>query len=145
MTKVRAKAPKEVTFHNYNIEKCTTNRPGECLDDITSNLDHRKRHIDLFKIDCEKCEYDVLPDLMSMVRAGNITVGQINIEMHGTNPTYIRSLFQNIRSAGFYIFHKERNHWGCYGYKCLEYSLISNETAKDAMTYRYCQVERARH
>ena len=50
------------------------------------------------------------------------------------------------------IFHKERNQWGCNGYTCVEYSLISPAAAKRAFASTHCprralnsaQMERAR-
>lgn len=36
------------------------------------------------------------------------------------------------------IFHKERNHWGCDGYRCVEYSLLSMDVAWHVLQESLC-------
>ena len=36
------------------------------------------------------------------------------------------------------LFHKERNHWGCAGYMCVEYALIHVDDARAVFDSAYC-------
>jgi hypothetical protein len=56
-------------------------------------------------------------------------VNQIQVEMHAYAvddvATAMYDFFLAADRANFRITHKERNHWGCDGYRCVEYSLVS--------------------
>ena len=52
------------------------------LGQIQARLGHTGRHIDLLKVDCEGCEWDALTRVFGDLRAGNLTVGQIQVELH---------------------------------------------------------------
>lgn len=123
-----------IHFHNWNVDlKSGINDKGwtsKTISDILYALGHAKKRIDLFKIDCEGCEYGVMPQVLDLVKSGLIRIDQVQIEIHFTDAGKIQSLFQSFRGAGFAVFHKERNHWGCNGYGCVEYSFISLERAK---------------
>eukprot|EP00236_Picocystis_salinarum_P002256 CAMPEP_0183825880 /NCGR_PEP_ID=MMETSP0807_2-20130328/1387_1 /TAXON_ID=88271 /ORGANISM="Picocystis salinarum, Strain CCMP1897" /LENGTH=642 /DNA_ID=CAMNT_0026070939 /DNA_START=421 /DNA_END=2350 /DNA_ORIENTATION=- len=125
---------KRIHFHNWNLQaqsgRDAKGYPSRSLEDVLRELDHVGKTIHIFKIDCEGCEYTVLPRLARMVQDGAVTVGQIQVEVHGTDARKIQALFQSLRGAGFMIFHKERNHWGCQGYRCVEYALVSLAAAK---------------
>lgn len=47
-------------------------------------------------------------------------------------------LFSAFRQCGYRMFHKDRNGWGCLGYRCLEFSLISAGWAKKMHRLAYC-------
>ena len=52
---------------------------------------HTNRTIDIFKMDCEGCEFDVLPDQVFLpLRNGDLSVRQLLVEMHsdGVNIPY---------------------------------------------------------
>jgi hypothetical protein len=91
--------------------------------------------LDVLKIDCEGCEYETFKTLWPQLQAGIVTIGQIQIEMHGTALERIASFFDGADLAGFMVFHKERNHWGCQGYACVEFSLIHKDAAE--MIFRH--------
>jgi len=124
---------KDVRFHNWNIvSDCAASRydtPSKCVRDTLRILGHKHRVITWLKIDCESCEFAVVPQLLQHVPR----IDQIMMEVHGTNAEQIMSLFQSLRNAGMEVFHKERNHWGCDGYLCVEFSLMSLEYAKRAL------------
>ncbi|KAL9180529.1 hypothetical protein ACHAXT_010982 [Thalassiosira profunda] len=58
-----------------------------------------------------------------------IKLNQLQVEMHAgvtnrnAHPAQIVNFFSSADQAGLRIFHKERNHWGCDGYTCVEYAL----------------------
>lgn len=103
------------------------NITGKSLVTIVSELNHTGRKIDILKIDCEGCEWEVMPVVFDAVLNGTMHIDQIQIELHDTDATFINALFQAADRANFRIFHKERNHWGwtCKGYKCVEYAFVS--------------------
>jgi hypothetical protein len=106
--------------------------------DIAELLGHHQRHIDILKVDCEGCEYGAFPRVLEGIQQGKYTVGQIQIELHGTNPGQLRHFFDACDSNDFFMFHKERNHWGCDGYRCIEFSFINKETAHMIHNATHC-------
>jgi hypothetical protein len=71
--------------------------------------------------------------VLESVAAGKLMIDQILIELHRSgaeeNPNFEKGMrfFELADQAGYRITHKERNHWGCKGYGCVEYALVSNE------------------
>jgi hypothetical protein len=69
------------------------------------------------------CEYAALVDqIFKPISSGKLSVGQLQVEMHlgaaGKHPVAtIQKLLKHADAAGFRTFHKERNQWGCAGYK----------------------------
>ena len=72
--------------------------------------------IDLFKIDCEGCERTVFPGFLKPF------LRQILIEVHNAN-WGVNAFFEAMTSAGYVIFHKEPNTYGCAG-NCIEYGFL---------------------
>lgn len=139
--------PFQVQYHNWGLSGTrgsiwnhvlNVENPLLPLPDIMRRLNHTHRHIDILKIDCEGCEYSAFPVIWDSISSGRLTIGQILIELHTTDRNQIATFFDMANSAGFYIFHKERNHWGCDGYNCVEYALISNNTAWDIFSSALC-------
>ncbi len=63
-------------------------------------LGHLGNRVDVFKIDCEGCEWRTYPDFLDH------DLRQILIEVHGwTEPKF----FESMADAGYVIFHKEPN------------------------------------
>ena len=120
-----------IHFHNWNIiADCTSDYDGghdaRCFQRTLESLDHRGKTISWFKIDCEGCEYEVIPHLLM----SSVKVEQLFIEVHGTTHAPVLKLFNALWDADFIIFHKESNHWGCDGYRCVEFSLMSPSYAR---------------
>ena len=96
------------------------------------------------KIDCEGCEYTTLPPFFDMIAAGKIKLNQLQVEMHAgvtnknAHPAQIVNFFSSADQAGLRIFHKERNHWGCDGYTCVEYALVSEDFLREANRAAVC-------
>ena len=109
------------------------------LRSMIKQLDHMGRRIDLLKIDCEGCEWQALPDIFDAIHAGEMKVDQIQIELHGGQKDLINSLFHKADAAQMRIMHKERNHWGCDGYRCLEYVFVSESFLKKVHEWQICR------
>jgi len=127
---------KNIQFHNWNIvsdcrseELAKFNSPSLCVADSLRRLGHHESTITWLKIDCEHCVYTVMAEFVE----SSVRIDQIMIEIHGTNALKIKRLFSSLHNAGMMIFHKERNHWGCQGYKCVEYSLMTSDYAKSVL------------
>jgi hypothetical protein len=88
-------------------------------------LGHDGRRIDLLKMDIEGAEWEALPELFGQIASGAVVVDQIQVEVHRGEFGKIRRVFEQADAAHMRIMHKERNHWGCDGYGCLEYSFVS--------------------
>lgn len=113
------------------------------IPDIMAKLGHVGRRIDVFKIDCESCEFDVLPPIFQKIGEGEFEVGQILVEMHGTSHDRNAKFFASLQQAkSLFIFHKERNHDGCDGYRCVEYGILSRKSALEIFNrYTGCDVK----
>ena len=98
-------------------------------------LGHEGRRINILKIDCEGCEWRAMPEIFSSISRGVLAVDQIQLEVHGTSFSEASALFSAADEAKMRVFHKERNHWGCDGYKCLEYAFVSESFLREANSY----------
>jgi Methyltransferase domain len=96
------------------------------LQQIMEALNHTGRTIDIFKMDCEGCEFQTLPDqVFEPMSTGEFSVGQLQVEIHiwkaGEHPLQaLKPFFEGADDAGLRIFHKERNHWACDGYQVTQ-------------------------
>jgi len=102
--------------------------PSMCFKQILKKLGHEHAKISWLKIDCEGCEFEVMPSILD----STAKMEQIFIEVHGVQFFNILSLFQKFSSSGFVSFHKELNQW-CDGHRCVEYSFMTLEYAKKAL------------
>lgn len=74
--------------------------------------------IDIFKIDCEGCEFYTYKDWFQ----ASVKIRQILVEVHGT-PELTDDFFSHIHSQNYVMFHKEPNiQWS--GGDCLEFSFL---------------------
>lgn len=124
------------TFHEWGLDQ--DNSPGtnyKSVATVIKELGHEGRTIDIFKIDCEGCEAIAMPPLLERIAKGEVAVNQIQIEMHQKafvgDANALDSFFDKVDNANFRIFHKERNQWGCMGYKCLEYSFVNEKFLRE--------------
>lgn len=137
--------PKEnqILVHSWNAEvqrsiNDINGRTLTSLQDIVSSLDHLGRTIHVLKLDCEGCEYDVIPQVIDMIRHKQIRIEQIQIKIHGTDAVKIQRVFKTMRHAGFVVFHKEHNDVGC---DCGKYAFMSMEKAKEIFYGANCDKE----
>ena len=85
------------------------------MPESTTLLGHTGRMIDIFKIDCEGCEWSAHKDILDQ------NIRQILVEVHGfTKMT--EQFFQDFHDEGYVIFHKETNKYTDGG--CTEYSFL---------------------
>ncbi|CAJ1938118.1 unnamed protein product [Cylindrotheca closterium] len=108
------------------------------LQTIIAQLGHTKRTIDILKIDCEGCEYRAMPLLFDLIAKKELQINQIQIELHETDFDQVTKFFEAGDKAGMRIFHKERNAWGCQGYLCVEYSLITESFLREVNKGEVC-------
>lgn len=85
-----------------------------------------------------------LIQIFASIATGELVINQIQIELHpdGSNPSssmiQVREFFEAADKAKMRIFHKERNHWGCDGYRCLEYAFVSESFLRKANRQVVC-------
>ena len=117
---------KNATFTSYSLEH------------MMKDLGHTGRTIDIFKIDCERCEYSAMHPVFDAIAKGTIQIDQILIELHSASYETITSFFEGVDKAGMRIVHKERNGWGCKGSRCVEYALVRESYLRQATAASIC-------
>ncbi|KAL3810049.1 hypothetical protein ACHAXA_009462 [Cyclostephanos tholiformis] len=108
---------------------------------VINDLGHVNCTIDILKIDCEGCEYAAMPPLFDLISSGNARVNQIQIELHAprdNNAQMMYDFFLAADRAKFRIIHKERNHWGCDGYRCVEYVFVNESFLRHVNGNVFC-------
>ena len=114
--------PPNVYFHPWGLA-AVDDGPMKSLRDIVDLLGHNGRTINIFKIDCEGCEWRTF---RSWFEAG-VLFEQILIEVHaGTtrpaeNPV-AKQFMQTMFNNDMMIFHKEPNELTAGDRFCVEYS-----------------------
>ena len=97
------------------------------LKDPVKMLGHENLEaIDIFKIDCEGCEWTTYQD---WVGEGIPRLQQIQVEVHGVPKQpkeSVLNFFDTLEAAGFLRFHKEPNIQWNPG--CLEYAMVKVDT-----------------
>eukprot|EP01084_Bolivina_argentea_P204538 349315_1 len=94
-----------------------TNETHVSIIDIIKYFKHENKIINIFKIDCEGCEYDILNDLMNYKNnfiKTNIKQIYINIELHTFKNKYMKilsKLFNTFKSNNFFV-HKSNINCG---------------------------------
>jgi len=103
--------PEGVTFHPWGLSLASDpSNSMYSLYDILEKLDHVGKSIDIFKIDCEGCEWTTYPTWLD----SRVHIDEILVEVHkGTtepadNPI-ARQFMQSLYDHNFLIFHKEPN------------------------------------
>jgi len=89
------------------------------LQETAKLLGHEGRVVDVFKIDCEGCEWRSYKDWFS----GVMDLRQILVEVHNVPPVAI-DFFQDLHDKGYVIFSKEPNLGGASSGGCVEYSFL---------------------
>ena len=115
-------------------------KPGQemyGLQDTIKLLGHEELDvIDVFKIDCEFCEWttytDWLDDSIPMLH-------QILVETHDAPPEYALGFFDTLESAGYVRFHKEANILVAEQFRqyqqCFEYGLVKVSSSRSPILY----------
>jgi len=75
------------------------------LQSIVKELGHEGRTIDIFKIDCEGCEWATVKTWFNI----SATLRQIQIELHGVKTPETKDFFDTMEDNNYVITHKEPN------------------------------------
>mmetsp|Transcript_105241 Transcript_105241/g.329145 ORF Transcript_105241/g.329145 Transcript_105241/m.329145 type:complete len:103 (+) Transcript_105241:725-1033(+) len=96
------------------------------MSQLVGELGHAGRRIDIFKIDCEGCEWQTFKSWLD----GDVDIRQILVEMHWRNGNVqtVHELFDFLFAHGYVVFHKEPNTLGCAG-ECIEYAFLKLDPA----------------
>jgi len=97
-------------FHPWGIETAENVRRNpqkfKTFQETLEVLNHTGRIIDVFKIDCEGCEWRIYEDWFD----ANVTLRQILVEVHGVKVPQTFELFDRLmRRENYVCFHKEAN------------------------------------
>ncbi len=114
---------KRAFYHRWGLEEHNASRPSDMfhsLVDTVKMLGHENLDvIDVFKIDCEKCEWKTYADWLS----DDIPLlHQILVEVHHAPKDKVLDFFDSIERAGYLRFHKEPNIQFDAG--CIEYAFV---------------------
>jgi hypothetical protein len=134
--------PHVTTFHKLGIS--STNRSDDKLyysiGGITRLLNHANRTIDIFKIDCERCEWDLFnQDFFLSLKSRNMKIRQILIELHTVHLSRfasendqktVHNFFRLLSDNGYVISHKEPNVFSNTNGNTIEYSFLLLEGLK---------------
>ena len=136
------------TFHHWGIgtpheaavaaaEAAAQSRKREprmkTLQQTIRELNHSHQTIDIFKIDCESCEWFQYTTWLEAMRAENVTIRQILVETHhiiqndgddndADADVDAHNFFMTLHDAGYVIFSKEPNYEA--EASCVEYAFI---------------------
>jgi Methyltransferase domain len=114
---------KNIHFHQWGLRASSERRPWKgvfyTFPEILKLLGHEGKTIDIFKIDCEGCEWATRPDWM------NQDIRQVLIETHGAPRSYSDGLayFQSYQHNQFAMFYKEHNGYSFWK-TCYEFSYV---------------------
>jgi hypothetical protein len=108
----------ETTALSENQAKFLNENPSsfKTLQETMEVLGHSGQVIDIFKIDCEGCEWSTYKDWLTP------DIRQIQVELHGV-PPHKNTFFLALKKAGYAVFSKEPNTLGCRG-SCIEYAFL---------------------
>eukprot|EP00586_Coscinodiscus_wailesii_P011659 CAMPEP_0172512340 /NCGR_PEP_ID=MMETSP1066-20121228/243794_1 /TAXON_ID=671091 /ORGANISM="Coscinodiscus wailesii, Strain CCMP2513" /LENGTH=335 /DNA_ID=CAMNT_0013292111 /DNA_START=104 /DNA_END=1111 /DNA_ORIENTATION=- len=95
-------------YHRWGISN-VNNDQFKTLERTIEVLGHEGRTIDIFKIDCEGCEWDTFQAWLGI----NVTLRQILVEVHHNydNVDFGKTnrFYDSLREEGYVIFHREAN------------------------------------
>ena len=135
-------------FHHWGIgtpEEAAENARMKTLQQTIVELRHSGRTIDLFKIDCESCEWYQYQTWFDAMRSENVAIRQILVETHHVHgiEKQARDFFMSLHDAGYVVFSKEANYESQAS--CVEYAFLKLSTdffSNDTMYYpRYSGVK----
>lgn len=123
--------PATVHFHSWGLSTSTEVELNLfSLLDIVNALNHKGRTVDIFKIDCEGCEWNTF---QSWFKAG-IVIDELLVEVHAgtTQPSpdpVAKTFMQFMWDNSMLIYHKEPNIMYSQGENlCVEFAFIRHPT-----------------
>jgi len=91
------------------------------LKTVVNMLGHNNRTIDIFKIDCEGCEWTTAKHWFE----ADVTLRQIQVELHKSDVVETPQFFDMLYENNYVITHKESNiEWTGPRDVCIEYALL---------------------
>lgn len=130
-------APAGVNYHNWGFMSETEGKEAQArfysnvnrfqgnfktMKETIEELGHTGKVIDVFKIDCEGCEWTTYKGWFN----SGATLRQILVEVHNTPIDKVNDFFLGMQKAGYVTFHKEPNIQFAGG-KCVEYAFFKME------------------
>lgn len=113
-----------IHFHNWGIvDEASSSEKFKTLEQTVNILGHKGRILDIFKIDCEHCEWKTFTDWFSV----DLDMRQILVEVHGT-PDNANEFFETLQQMGYVTFHKEPNTKYAVG-NCVEYAFLKLDSS----------------
>lgn len=120
---------RNVHYHKWGISD-KTHGSFKTLEDTVKLLGHESRTIDIFKIDCEGCEFDTYSSWLD----APVKLRQILLEVHPNLSSLLRpsvklpdtvNMFNSLHEKGYVITHKEPNIMYSFprGH-CVEYNFL---------------------
>ena len=102
-------------YRDSNAKDAT---PMYTLKQTITMLNHTGRVVDIFKIDCEGCEWDTYEEWLK----DDVDLRQILVETHLAPMPLVKNFFYALHDAGYVIFSKEANYlWNANG---VEYAFL---------------------
>lgn len=91
---------------------------------VDQMLEHiGQKYVDIFKVDCELCEYDVVRDMGRLYTRDTVPFGQLQIELHRCADIGLTTeLTRTLANLGFRLFHTEINLYGA-GFNQWQYEV----------------------
>jgi len=130
-------APENIHYHSWGFasEKSIYNgNTYKSLKQTIDELGHRDRVIDIFKIDCEGCEWTTVREWFFPNVYESTILKQILVEVHNV-PNEADSFFRYLQKQGYVTFHKEPNIKFAGG-DCVEYALLNlDKSFFEGMTF----------
>lgn len=123
-------------YHQWGLGSKTETLKGKdfkSLSDTVKLLGHEGRVIDIFKIDCEGCEWSTVQSWFQ----ADVKLRQVLVELHEDRKGQIPrpagpDFFKRMYQQGYVIFHKEPNIQFWQYVRCVEYAfLLLNQTFFD--------------
>ena len=106
---VEASKASGTNYHQWGFaDKSYTDeqqRTFKTMEETVQELGHVGGIIDIFKIDCEGCEWATAPSWTD----ANVVIQQISVELHGNVGSQITDFFRRLYQHGYVAFHKEAN------------------------------------
>ena len=111
------------TFHHWGFGRHNKKLPQKTYKTLQQTMDelgHTNRTIDIFKIDCEGCEFSIFRDWLKQ------DIRQLLVETHMAPMPNARDFFYSLHDAGYVIFSKEPNLYA--GGALVEYAMLKLRT-----------------
>ena len=97
-------------FVHHHVAEIGSSHPAVSIPEMIDRLGHRNKTIDIFKIDCEGCEWQTYTSWLD----NGVNIRQILVELHRPFTSEMgHKFFRYFINHGYAVFHKEPNGSGC--------------------------------